>query len=200
MEIRKIVQSDREALLSSFKPMFGDWDYLPLVIDDWLKPSPSLETWVACSGENNGMLIAMAQAHETEPGDWYLGGLRSNPDAAPLQVGTAIRGLMRRMERRLRQAGAQAVRDGTLPSFVESRRLAGLLGFREQFRLGHSHHACPSVPVGDDGPECRVARDADAVVERLSQGAVLRSAFGRFFTWWDTRRFTPESARRGFAS
>ncbi|UCG43981.1 MAG: hypothetical protein JSU73_05050 [candidate division WOR-3 bacterium] len=197
MNVRLVEARDRDLLLTSFKPMFGDWDYLPMVVDDWLKRSDTRFTWVV---EDGPMLAAMAQAHETEPGEWYLNGLRSNPEASSQQVGAAILGLMRRMERRLRQAGAHSVRDGTLPSFVESRRLARILGFREQFRLGHSWHPCPSAAGGSTGPECRVARDTDAVFERLSRGAVLTRACGRFFTWWDTRRFTLERARRARSS
>jgi hypothetical protein len=193
MNVRLVELRDRELLLSSFRPMFGDWDYLPLVVDDWLERSDTRFTWVV---EDGPMLVAMAQAHETEPGEWYLNGLRSNPEASSQQVGAAILGLMRRMERRLRQAGAHSVRDGTLPSFVESRRLARMLGFREQFRLGHSHHPCPPVPEENAEAECHVAGDADAVAERLGRGPVLTQAFGRFFTWWDTRRFSPEHARR----
>ena len=78
MFIRKIKREDKEAVLTSFKPMFGDWDYLPLVIDDWLDIITGQITWVVFSDSTEQMLVAMGQAYEISPGDWYLRGLRSN--------------------------------------------------------------------------------------------------------------------------
>ncbi len=187
MKARKITPGDKEAVLTSFKPLFGDWDYLPLVIDDWLEPSSVQETWVAYSGTSDEMLVAMAQAYELEPGDWYLRGLRSNPSARPHQVAQAILALVRTIERELRMRVAESVRYGTLAGFQESLRLAALLGFREHFRLGHAWHPLPGVPDNAEGVEVEVADDGMDLLDYLKQCSVLKPVDGYFFSWWDTR-------------
>lgn len=90
MTVRAITPGGRETVLNSFKPLFEDWDYLPLVIDDGLHPSSRFETWLAFAGPGDSMLVAMAQVEEVAAGDFYLRGLRSNPHATPQQVAGAI--------------------------------------------------------------------------------------------------------------
>ncbi len=188
MKIRKIAHSDRDMVLTSFKPMFGDWDYLPLVIDSWLEPSASQETWLAFSGPSETELIAMVQAYELETGDWYLRGLRSNPDAGPHQVACAILGLTRAARDEFKSRKVDTLRYGTLATFKESLRLAGLLGFREQFRLAHAHHQLPEVPDAVDGVKVEVPDDITVLYDYLRYSTVVKPTGGYFFTWWDTSK------------
>jgi len=186
MKIRRIIHSDRDMVLTSFKPLFGDWDYLPLVIDQWLEPSASQETWLAFSGPSEAKLTAMVQAYELEPGDWYLRGLRSNPDAGPHQVACAILGLTRAVRDEFKTRKVDAFRYGTLATFKESLRLAGLLGFREHFRLAHARHRLPEVPDAVDGVKVEVPDDISVLYDYLRYSSVVKPAGGYFFTWWDT--------------
>lgn len=192
MKVRRVIPGDREALLTSFKPLFGDWDYLPLVIDDWLTPLPKQQTWVACSGPSDATLVAMVQAAELADGEWYLNGLRSNPRVHPHQVACAILGLKRTIEKELRNRRADRVRYGTLHNNYESLRLADLLGFREHFRLGHRGHHLSEVPDIVKGIEVELPQDALELLDYLRQGSCLNPVEGYFFTWWDTRRLRKE--------
>jgi hypothetical protein len=201
MQVRRIVQEDRAALLTSFKPLFKDWDYLPLVIDDWLQPSSRLQTWVACAGPAETMLIAMAQTEELEVGDWYLRGLRSNPQAGPGQIAWAILALARVLRNELMHRKVATVRYGTLPDNRESLRLARLLGFREHFRLGHAMHQLPAIRDTPDGEELVHPGNPTELLDCLGRSSGLRPVHGYFFTWWNTRKLRAkhlvEAGRQG---
>jgi hypothetical protein len=186
--VRKVIPAYKERMLTSFKPLFGDWDYLPLVINDWLAPSADKLTWVVESGS---MLVAMGQAAELEEGDWYLNGLRSNPQATPLEIGVAILAMKRVIQRELEAKDAKTLRYGTLPWFAESLRMGALFGFREHFRLGHAHHSLPGIPDAIEGILVRSSDNLDELLnyfEHNEHNPVLKSTEGYFFTWWDTRK------------
>lgn len=172
-------------MLTSFKPLFGDWDYLPLVIDDWLSPSTRELTWVAESGS---MLIAMGQALELEPGDWYLHGLRSNPKASSFQIGCAILGMKRVIQKELEARGARTLRYGTLPWFQQSLRMGALFGFKEHFRLGHASHRVPEIPHEVEGIKVDVPEDISPLLDYFRESPSIKTVGGYFFTWWDTRQ------------
>ncbi len=192
MKVRKIAGSDREAMLTSFTPLFGDWDYLPLVVDDWLVDSPQNQTWVSYSGPSDTTLTAMVQAAELAPGDWYLNGLRSNPRAGQHHVASAVLGLSRAVENELRKRGARTVRYGTLPDNYNSLRLAVLFGFREHFRLGHSWHPLPPIPPDVEGIEVAAPHDPLELLDYFGLSSGVKPVEGYFFTWWDTRRLEKE--------
>jgi hypothetical protein len=181
-------------MLTSFKPLFGDWDYLPRVIDDWLHPSASMLTWLAFGGPAGSTLVAMAQAEELEPGDWYLRGLRSNPQARPHAVAAAMLCLRRAIRDELRDRPVDTVRYGTLEDNRESLRLARLFGFSEHFRLAHWGYPLPQLlatahPVPDSP-----ATAPSTLLDYFRQRPSL--AQGYFFTWWDTRRLKAEHLAR----
>jgi hypothetical protein len=181
-------------MLTSFKPLFGDWDYLPLVIDEWLRPSASVLTWLAYGGAAGSALVAMTQAQELEPGDWYLRGLRSNPQARPHEVAAAILGLKRAVRDRLRTGPVDTVRYGTLEDNQESLRLARLSGFVEHFRLAHAWHPLPQLhAAAHPAPESAAAAPSE-FLDYFRQNPGL--AQGYFFTWWDTRRLKAEHLAR----
>jgi hypothetical protein len=159
------------------------------VIDDWLNESPSQETWVACSNGDE-KLVAMAQAYMIEPGDWYLRGLRSNPNSSRHEVAFAIHGLVRGIGNFLRAKNAETVRYGTLENYSESLRLAKMLGFREHFRLAHASHPVSAIPDIQPDVEAGVPADKSGIFECLVGGLSIKPADGYFFTWWDTRRLT----------
>lgn len=192
MNVRKLARSDRQAMLTSFKPLFGDWDYLPLVIDDWLERPTQQTTWLACSGFSEGTLIAMVQVDELAPGEWFLRGLRSNPDASPHQVASAILALKRAVESDLAGRRVDTLRYGTLDSNSESLRLAGMLGFREHFRLGHAWHPLPEVPDVVEGVKAQIPDDVSELAHYLRQSSALKPVEDYIFTWWDTRRLRRE--------
>ncbi len=194
MSIRRAAACDREAMLTSFKPLFGDWDYLPRVIDDWLRPSASVLTWLAFGGPAGSTLIAMAQAEELEPGDWYLRGLRSNPQARPHAVAAAMLGLRRTMRDELGARPVDTVRYGTLEDNQESLRLARLFGFEEHFRLAHSWHRLPQLLAAANHVPASVAAAPSMLLDYFQQRPSL--AQGYFFTWWDTRRLRVEHLAR----
>jgi hypothetical protein len=192
MQVRRIAQEDRAALLISFKPLFKDWDYLPLVIDDWLQPSSRFQTWVACAGPAETMLVAMAQVVELEPGDWYLRGLRSNPQARPQQNAWAVLALSRVLRSELRRRKVDTIRYGTLPDYRESLRLARLFGFREHFRLGHAMHRLPAIPDPPVSVKLVSPDNPPELLDHLGRSSGLRPVHGYFFTWWDTRKLRVE--------
>jgi len=192
MTVRRAAKADREAMLRSFRPMFGDWDYLPLVIDEWLAPAATTLTWLAYAGSNDSQLVAMMQADELTPGDWYLKGLRSNPGSRPGMVGCAIFALRQVAMRELRRRRVEDVRYGTLDNNRESLRLASLLGFREHFRLAHAWHELPQIPAAA-GPEPVCSTSPDELYAYFNQGLGQSPCRGYYFTWWDTRRFLPAS-------
>jgi hypothetical protein len=191
MNIRRAGAGDREVMLTSFKPLFGDWDYLPRVIDDWLRPSASVLTWLAFAGP---ALVAMAQAEELEPGDWYLRGLRSNPQARPQAVAAAILGLRQAIRDELKARPVDTVRYGTLEDNQESLRLARLFGFREHFRLAHWGYPLPQ-PLAATHPVSESSAAAPSVLlHYFRQSPSLPE--GYFFTWWHTRRLKVEHLAR----
>lgn len=184
MIIRRVRKDDREALLTSFKPLFNDWDYLPLVIDDWLSPSPEKQTFVACSETS---LISMLQIAELSSGEWYLNGLRSNPNAQPNQVACSILALKRTVEKELRDKKVNTLRYGTLYNNQKSLRLANLMGFKEHFRLGHASNPTPGIPDAVKGVEAVIPDNAYELMSYFEQSSCLKPVGGYFFTWWDTR-------------
>jgi len=194
MTVRRADRGDREAMLTSFKPLFGDWDYLPRVIDDWLQPSASVLTWLAFGGPVGSALVAMAQAEELEPGDWYLRGLRSNPQARPHTVAAAMLGLRRTIGDELKARPVDTIRYGTLEDNRESLRLARLFGFREHFRLAHWGYPLPQfLAAPQTVPESSAAAPS-VLLDYFRQRPSL--AEGYFFTWWDTRRLKAEHLAR----
>jgi hypothetical protein len=179
MRVRTAVEADRERVLNSFAPMFGTWDYLRLVVDWMLLDTHRSFSLVAEDDE----LVVMLHSYETEPGVWFLRGLRSNPRAGALRIAVGLLGCCRAMYSALRERGARQVRFGTLHYFNGSLRLARILGFREDFRLWHALHR---IPDDMDGPG--EATDADASDEFLSSLLSSDSVRdGYYFTWWDTR-------------
>ncbi|MDD5528992.1 MAG: hypothetical protein PHX21_03065 [bacterium] len=184
MIIRKVRQDDREALLTSFKPLFNDWDYLPLVIDDWFSNSSKNPIFVACSG---GILISMLQIAELSSGEWYINGLRSNPNARPNQIACSILALKRAAEKELKDKKVNTLRYGTLYNNRESLRLASLMGFKEHFRLGHASNPTPGIPDAEKEVEIVIPDNADELMAYFEQSSCLKPVGGYFFTWWDTR-------------
>ncbi len=180
--MRTVEVSDRERVLTSFKPMFGNWDYLPLIVDLLLAHSSGSVTMLAEDGD----LVVMAHAYETDPGDWYLRGLRSNPETGSFRIGIAIRACTRAMHAELRARGAKRLRYGTLETFSESLRLSSLLGFHEQFRLWHSHHSLPDE-VTEPGSHVGEADFSDELLSVFLSGSSISDG-KYYFTWWDTRR------------
>ncbi len=174
--------SDRDGVLTSFEPMFGDWDYLPLIVDSLLAHSSGSVTMLAEDGD----LVVMTHAYETDPGDWYLRGLRSNPEAGSFRVGIAILACTRAMHAELRARGARRLRYGTLVSFSESLRLSSLLGFSEQFRIWHSHHPIPGE-VAEPGSQISEVDFSDELLSLFLSGSSISDG-EYYFTWWDTRR------------
>jgi hypothetical protein len=190
MKARKIAPSDREALLTSFKPLFGDWDYLPLVIDDWFSPSSEFLTWVVYDEPSDSLLVAMAQIEEIEPGDWYLRGLRSNPLAKPAQVASAILALKRAIGSELKPRRVDAIRYGTLPDNHQSLRLARLFGFQEHFRQGHAWHSLREGSDTVEKADIESPGNPEGLLDYFNHS--LKPVYGYFFTWWDTRRLSVE--------
>jgi hypothetical protein len=164
--------------------MFGDWDYLPLIIDSLLQPDKGSVTLLV----ENDELVAMAHAYETDPGDWYLRGLRSNPAAGAFRIGVAILACSRAMHAALLELEARRVRYGTLETFAESLRLSRALGFEEDFRIWHAHHPLPEKPVK---PVTGIveAHETDGILDLFLSGSTVSSK-EYYFTWWDTRRLT----------
>lgn len=169
--------------------MFGTFDYLPRIIDSMLDPDSPTLTLLAVEGD---MLVAMSQAREMEPGDWFLRGLRSNSKAGPTLIGAAISALIRDTADYIRRHGARQVRYGTLETFDESRRLGQLLGFEEGFRIWHTHLGMPdSWP--DPGLQVARTEPTEDLLDYFRQGSCL--AEGYYFTWWYTRRLRLASLR-----
>jgi len=194
MNVRRAGACDREAMLTSFKPLFGNWDYLPRVIDDWLHPSASVLTWLVFGGPAGSALVAMAQAEELEPGDWYLRGLRSNPQARPDAVAAAILGLRRTIRDELKARPVDTIRYGTLEDNRESLRLARLFGFREHFRLAHWGHPLPQLLAAAHPVPESSATAPSMLLDYFQRRPSLCQ--GYFFTWWHTRRLRVEHLAR----
>jgi hypothetical protein len=194
MTVRRAEGGDREAMLTSFKPLFGDWDYLPRVIDDWLLPSASVRTWLAFEGPAGSVLVAMTQAEELEPGDWYLRGLRSNPQARPQAVAAAILGLRQAIRDELKAGPVDTVRYGTIENNRESLRLARLFGFREHFRLAHWGHPLPPLSAVVNPVSDSPVATPSMPLDYFQRGPSV--CHGYFFTWWHTRRLRIEHVAR----
>jgi hypothetical protein len=194
MKVRTAEATDRERILTSFRPMFGSWDYLPLVVDSLLVQSSASVTLVAEDGD----LVLMTHAYETDPGDWFLRGLRSNPAVGSFRVGVAIRACIRAMHTELNARGGKRVRYGTLDSFSESLRLSSILGFREQFRLWHSSHPLPDEVTGP-GPHVGEADFSNEFLSLfLSGSSIAEDEY--YFTWWDTRRLDASVLKQASAA
>ena len=90
----------------------------------------------------------------------------------------------------LLELDAEHVRYGTLETFMESRKLAEILGFKEHFRLAHAHHQpVPDPIILDKHIEISVPDDLQSVYGYLVDCDIVKPVNGYFFTWWDTRRF-----------
>lgn len=188
MRIRKITPRDKQAILTSFEPLFGDWDYLPYVLDDWLNPSPHMRIWVAYGGPSDSVLIATIQAYQLAPGEWYVGALRSNHAASRHDIACAILGFRSVVTEELKDREAQTVRYGTQDTNFRSQRLGALMGFRKHFRLALKWHSLPRIPNAEGPVRLESPGDAAELLDYLRGSPSVRLLDGYVYTWWETRR------------
>lgn len=189
MLVRKATPDDKGAIIKSFRQLYADWDYLPIAIDCWLNEDCNHITWLACDDKDNNLLVAMTQAYEIEPGDWYLRCLRSNPSASYFQNANAVMSIADAIEKDVRSQNAKQVRYGTIDYFEESLRLSEILKFREFFRIAHAYHDIPESPREvSDNINVTVPDDIDEIHNFILETETLKKSHGYFFTWWDTRK------------
>jgi GNAT superfamily N-acetyltransferase len=93
--LRRAHESDRAALESIASRTWEGHDYLPQVLTDWLA-DPEGEFCVAVAGQD-GQVIGTAKLTRFGPEEWWLEGMRVDPDYYGLGIGTTLhRHLVRR--------------------------------------------------------------------------------------------------------
>lgn len=138
LTVRPVRNEDRARVLDICSRVWGGWDYVPLFFDDWLTGHGF---WAA---EVSGRVAGFGKATELAPGEWWLEGLRVDPDLSGRGIGTRLSFeiLKRTLARR-----PVSLRLATAQKNVGSIRIIEQLGFSELFRT-RLYRGTPRPPAG----------------------------------------------------
>ncbi|MCC7208428.1 MAG: GNAT family N-acetyltransferase [Anaerolineae bacterium] len=189
--IRLAKESDRAALESIAARTWDGHDYLPQVLAGWLA-DPAGEFCVAQAGPG-GPVVGAAKLTRFSPQEWWLEGMRVDPDYYGLGIGMAIhRHLVRRAIALSGQRGV--LRYSTDVENGAVHRMAVQTGFHMAARFQRlTASASSALPGADDFerltpdavPAARAYLDGSATYIQAAQSAVGRRR-------WSARLITGE--------
>ena len=141
VEVRKVTNSDKNDVLDISRHIWGGHDYLPSVLDDWLKDSSSNVFGVQLGSH----IVAVANLRIIESGKiGWMEGLRVHPQ----HVGKGYANLLtEKLVATARNAGVQRLRYTTAIDNKASLKLAEKHGFARVFEMGVSWRARPKVKL-----------------------------------------------------
>lgn len=148
LTVRPARMQDKPALLAIARRTWEGHDYLPIVFDGWVKKG---DFWV---GEHRSRVIGCGKATHFGAGEWWLEGLRVDPDLQGRGLGTKLS--LAILDRVLRRK-PRSLRLCTGRNNTHSIRIIGRMGFEPIFctRLFRGNPGLPRIapngsPVGGD--------------------------------------------------
>jgi GNAT superfamily N-acetyltransferase len=186
--VRPMTTADKPALLRVSARIWEGHDYVPLFFDRWVRDGGF---W---AGVLRGRLVGYGKATELAPGEWWLEGLRVDPDCRKHGIGKELsrQVLQRTLEKRpasLRLATA----DVNHESVHIIRQVMGLKPY-VQYRF---YRGAPKKPR--PGPRLAVPRTAEAF-DYLRHSEELAASRGLLQSTWLfrglDRRYMAELVRR----
>ena len=187
--VRPVTMADKPAVMRISSRIWEGNDYVPLFFDRWVK-----EGGFWC-GELRGRLVGYGKATELAPGEWWLEGLRVDPDCRKRGIGKELsrQVLYRTLERHpvsLRLATADVNHESI--HIIEK-----VMGFK-QYVLYRFCRGTPGKP--QLGPRLIAPTVAEAF-DFIKQSAELAASRGLLQSTWLfrglDRRYMTELARRG---
>jgi len=138
-KIRKVTESDREDILEISRHIWEGHDYLPSVIEEWLKDSHSY----TCGIEVEDQFVALANLRVIEGGrTGWMEGLRVHPDHRGKGYANALTEYL--IEKAV-ELGVQRLRYTTSNENEASLRLAEKYGFKSILEMGVFWHPNPKT-------------------------------------------------------
>jgi GNAT superfamily N-acetyltransferase len=123
IQLRRAVLSDRADIFAIAARVWDGEDYLPDVIDDWLKPGPAQLIVATLEGQVVGLARYVAEF----PGFVWLEGLRVHPERQGRGIAKALTGRMIEMAG---AAGADLVALSTYLDNYASQKVSASFGFK----------------------------------------------------------------------
>jgi N-acetylglutamate synthase-like GNAT family acetyltransferase len=186
LTIRRARESDRPALEVIAARTWGGDDYLPLVFDEWLA-DPEGEFFVATLGAE-GRVVGTAKLTRLGPGEWWMEGMRVDPDLYGRGIGTTLH---RYGLERAEALGSGVARFATEQTNWPVHKMALKLGFTvaAQFLRYHAD-ALPMRDLADqfrllgapDLPAVRAFLDSSPYYERAQRSIIGRRWLCYFIT------------------
>ncbi len=172
MAFRRAAEADKPAILAIAAQIWEGDDYLPDVIDDWLKPGPA-QLIVATSG---GRVAGLARYVAEFPGFAWLEGLRVDPAYQGQGIAKALTG---RMVEMADEAGVEVTALSTYMDNTASQRVSAAFGFERAVGFAYCEgkldavkgHARASTRVVE------VARDEAAAFIAASRGLAAGAGY-----------------------
>jgi len=177
--VRPARRADRSAIVAIGKRIWQGWDYVPLFFNRWLRQG---DFWVA---ELDRVVIGCAKATELAPGEWWLEGLRVDPDRQGEGLGWEI---SRRVLELTLVHRPTTLRLATADVNRASINIIGRMGFR----LLSTHRFLVGPARGrESGPQLR-RPDPVQTFEFLANSVECRATHGLMPWTWLFRQVTPE--------
>jgi GNAT superfamily N-acetyltransferase len=175
---------DKPRMLEITANTWGDgWDYIPDVWEDWLA-DPQGEFTVA---ELDGVVIALAKLTAVGEGQWWMEGLRVDPERRLKGVGQAMNAYQVQLARQL---GGRVVRYAAGIRNQGSHRIAEKAGFTVLTRFVERAGAKLDEPV--TGLEQLTVQDLAAAWELGRDSDLVRAAHGAYIYLWKSFELTRE--------
>jgi GNAT superfamily N-acetyltransferase len=180
---------DRPAIAAIGRRIWQGWDYVPLFFRRWVRDG---SFWVA---ELDGRVVGCGKATEFARGEWWLEGLRVDPDMWGARIGTVISERVLEMTLARRPASLRlATADVNRTSLHMIRKMGFALLGTHRFLVGTARGMAERA---------RLRRlDPEQAFQYIHASAELKAAHGLMpYTWLFqqvTRRHVEELCRRGF--
>jgi GNAT superfamily N-acetyltransferase len=184
LTIRPARPEDKQRMLEITANTWGDgWDYIPHVWDQWLA-DPQGEFTVA---ELNGMVVALAKLTWQGDGQWWMEGLRVDPQQRLKGIGQAMNTYQVQLAKKL---GGRVVRYATGIRNEGSHRIAQRAGFRVLARF--AERVAEKLDEFATGLERLTSADLDAIWELARDSDLLRDTRGAYVYMWKAFELTRE--------
>jgi len=178
-EVRPATLADKAQILAISRRIWEGEDYVPFVLDEWLAEGGLL------AAELSGKVVGFAKTTELAPGEFWLEGLRVDPD----HQGKGIaKGLARAQLEMALSKRPQSIRLATVEANEASLHIARELGFREVARFSYLE---AEVKRPGTIPKLEKPSPQEAW-EYLCSSQAFQEAQGLIGIGWRFRRVNPE--------
>ncbi|MGQ9700802.1 MAG: GNAT family N-acetyltransferase [Candidatus Bipolaricaulaceae bacterium] len=177
--VREATFADRNAILAISQRIWEGEDYIPFVVDQWLREGGLIVA------ELSGQVVGFAKITELSPGEVWLEGLRVHPD----HQGKGIAKTLARAQLELALAWhAHTIRLATVEANEPSLHIATELGFRP---LARFFYAEAEVQKPENSP-CLQQPALSAAQKFLDSSPALREGQNLIGLGWRFRILGPE--------